>query len=504
MNISLRDSRTRTEIMAHILDAFNDGNDNGYDGIRNTHLIYPANLSSGKLEEHLKISTDNEYRIKHINLHSTNHASLFPHNFMVRIISIMIVLQTTTVLIFVSVIPNDSAATAAIPDFNIAAAGDWGCTASTKSTINNIVSKNTEVTIGLGDNSYATTADCWLSEMAPIDNQMHTAIGNHDVRSSQLLAQYMDHYKTDFNGKQYFSFNYQNVHFLVLSTEAPYGIDSAQYNFLQHDLQTAACNPNINWILVAYHRPAYVSQNPNHRAVTDLRSTYHPIFEKYGVDFVLQAHVHAYERSYPLKFNSANPGSPTIESTSTTDYNDPVGQIFATVGTGGESSYHFSSKDPAFVTQSTNMFGFLNIDITNNGLTLKATFFGNDGSTKDQFTIQKSGDIATTENNIACLTSSGTAQGGNATTTIGGGSNQSTSEVRMNLEQARTALQNNDRQSGMMYLDMALSSMGGVTEENITASTAGIGNAATGGEEGVAVGGTSAADDYDDTSDDNG
>jgi hypothetical protein len=60
----------------------------------------------------------------------------------------------------------------------------------------------------------------------------------------------------------------------------------------------------------------------------------------------------------------------------------------------------------------------------------------------------------------------GAAQGGNATnaTTAAGvaGGNQSTSEVRMNIEQARMALQNNDTQSAMMYLDMALSSLAGV------------------------------------------
>ena len=52
--------------------------------------------------------------------------------------------------------------------------------------------------------------------------------------------------------------------------------------------------------------------------------------------------------------------------------------------------------------------------------------------------------------------------GGNATTAGGGGgANQSTSDVRMNIEQARMALQNNDTQGAMMYLDMALSALGG-------------------------------------------
>ena len=95
---------------------------------------------------------------------------------------------------------------------------------------------------------------------------------------------------------------------------------------------------------------------------------------------------------------------------------------------------------------------------------------------------------------------------GNATTTgSGSGANQSTSELRMNLEQARTALQNNDTQSAMMYLEMALSTIGsGGTEGNITSSTAaGGGNATTtSGEEAVSIGGTGVGDDYDETADD--
>jgi hypothetical protein len=96
---------------------------------------------------------------------------------------------------------------------------------------------------------------------------------------------------------------------------------------------------------------------------------------------------------------------------------------------------------------------------------------------------------------------------GNATTNggAGAGANQSTSELRLNLEQARTALQNNDTQSAMMYLEMALSTIGGDgTEGNITSSTAaGGGNATTtGSEEAVSIGGTGVGDDYDETADD--
>jgi hypothetical protein len=77
---------------------------------------------------------------------------------------------------------------------------------------------------------------------------------------------------------------------------------------------------------------------------------------------------------------------------------------------------------------------------------------------------------------LASATEGGTT-GGNATTaagnatTVGTGGNQS--DLRMNLEQALMALQNNDTQSAMMYLDMALSALGG----NATTTTADGGGA---------------------------
>src|SRR5215204_4455360 len=82
--------------------------------------------------------------------------------------------------------------------------------------------------------------------------------------------------------------------------------------------------------------------------------------------------------------------------------------------------------------------------------------------------------------------------GGNATTDGGGGgANQSTSDVRMNIEQARMALQNNDTQGARMYLDMALSALGGGTQSNMTnaTTTGGTTNATTGGATGGATDG---------------
>jgi Calcineurin-like phosphoesterase len=294
-----------------------------------------------------------------------------------------------------------------LSDFNFAAAGDWGCKSRTVDTVNNIVNKNPELVLGLGDFSYEHTADCWFGIIAPLDDKMKITIGNHDDETTALLNQYMSHFNLT---KQFYSFNYQNVHFTVISTELirnnSEGIEltrneseaNEQYEFVNADLASAASDPNIDWIVVYYHKEAYTSpyitsvkEEEIRTALNRLRDAYHPLFEKYDVDLVLQAHNHNYERSYPIKYNNANSSVPIITDANTNNnYSNPEGQIFVTVGTGGRGSYGFLAKEPYMVTQYVG-YGFLNIDVIDKGQTFNATFYSNDGSIKDQFSIKKNG-----------------------------------------------------------------------------------------------------------------
>ncbi|HEX6282108.1 MAG TPA: hypothetical protein VFZ67_07755, partial [Nitrososphaera sp.] len=94
---------------------------------------------------------------------------------------------------------------------------------------------------------------------------------------------------------------------------------------------------------------------------------------------------------------------------------------------------------------------------------------------------------AATDN--ATTTMGGAAEGGNATTnaTTTGAAGENQSEVRLHLEEARMALQNNDTQGALMHLDLALSALGaaaGTTEGNMTGTTEGATNMTTGGTEG--------------------
>ena len=275
---------------------------------------------------------------------------------------------------------------AALPDFNFAAVGDWACGTTAYNTANNIVSKNTELTLGLGDYSYAKRADCWFSVISPIDGQTRINIGNHDVISRKLLNQYMSHFGLT---KQFYSFDYQNVHILTMSTEIPLDTASEQYSFVKNDLASAASNPNINWIVVDYHRAMYLSDG-GYGVSYSLRKYYHALFDQYNVDLVLNGHQHAYERTFPLKYNSVDRPKPIVTDNNTSSYNDPQGEIFATVGTGGQSIDNTFTKKAYFAATQFFKFGFLNVDVINGGSTMKATFYANDGTIGDQFTIDKS------------------------------------------------------------------------------------------------------------------
>jgi predicted MPP superfamily phosphohydrolase len=273
-----------------------------------------------------------------------------------------------------------------LPDLSIATLGDMGCKPVTSNLIKAINNKMPRLILALGDLSYQRyNPDCWLNIVSPIQSKMKIVLGDHDYASLSLLKQY----RSLFNlSQEYYSFNIQNVHFLALATEIPFDANSSQYNFVKKDLESATNNSEIKWIIVFSYRPQYSSLT-EHPGNAILRETYHPLFEKYHVDIVLQAHNHNYQRSYPINYNPDASQNPLIADNDSKFYQDPDGQIYVTVGTGGAIQYGFSAKSQFVATQYEG-FGFLNISITNNGRNLTGTFYTYPNSlVKDRFTIIK-------------------------------------------------------------------------------------------------------------------
>ena len=278
--------------------------------------------------------------------------------------------------------------------FNFAAVGDWACTSKTKDTVKNIIAQNPELVLALGDLSYDNGAKCWLKIIKPVVEKTKIAIGNHEVESSKKLKDYMKAFNLE---KQYYSFNYQNVHFLALSTETSYGEGSKQYKFAEKDLEQYSNDKSIEWIVAFYHKQAYSSGGglPDEK---DFRESYHPLFDKYNVDLALQGHHHAYERFYPITFNDNNDNKPTVSAKDKVKgsnvFQNPDGTIFLTVGTGGAESMTVSKSKPFSAAKEDGKFGILNVslekDDKNNNI-LIGTFIDNKKNHKilDEFEIIK-------------------------------------------------------------------------------------------------------------------
>lgn len=280
-----------------------------------------------------------------------------------------------------------------LPDFNIVAAGDWGCGIQAKRTLDYIVKAQPKVVLALGDLSYNRTANCWLDLVKPIISRVKIAVGYHDLnQGGKVLRE--EQYLNAFNlSKPYYSFNYQNVHFLALATEIAYNItdgkslNADEYRFVKNDLNNASNDPSINWIIVFGYRPLYSSPSV-HNASGILRDAYHPLFDRYGVDLVLQAHNHNYQRTYPLQYNPDRPSTPKIDNAGTTDSGtDQRGPIFITAGTAGQDLYNFTGKAKYVITQFLRN-GFLNINVTKNGTAFETSFIDNiNGQARDVFSI---------------------------------------------------------------------------------------------------------------------
>lgn len=121
----------------------------------------------------------------------------------------------------------------------------------------------------------------------------YTCLGNHEGNSKHYF-----NYMSLPGNEVFYSFDYANVHFIVLdstSSYTPYDERSPQYLWLIDDLKA---QKGDKWIVVFFHAPLFRS-HPT-RGIEPQRYIWQPIFDKYGVDLVLNGHDHHYMRTYPI------------------------------------------------------------------------------------------------------------------------------------------------------------------------------------------------------------
>ncbi len=347
-------------------------------------------------------------------------------------------------------------------DFNIIAVADVGCSIRAQENIKNIEKLDPDLFLVAGDLSYEKTPDCWFNMTKSLDSKTKIAIGNHDdyeeegVKGESLQQSLLNHYNLN---KPYYSFDYQNVHVLVLDTQLELSVDTLestaiinettttntieddkkgkkgkkdkdtttidekkepllkrfplegldnlleqnsidieipaldkflksnakvpalkvdneQYQFVLEDLEKTSQNKEIDWIFVMFHKPMYSPLSKQFEEYI-IRDKYQPLFDKYGVDLVIQGHNHIYSRTLPLSLNKLDISKPIVDQSSSSNNNNiftnPNGTIFLVVGVGGDELHRIDNVPYYVANQYNKGFGFVDLKI--DGKRLDGVFY---------------------------------------------------------------------------------------------------------------------------------
>ena len=154
--------------------------------------------------------------------------------------------------------------------------------------------------------------DEWFSAVEKYANQLPVVpvVGNHETYTPygkfSLPVYFTEQFELPTNGpeslkKQVYSFDYGNVHFVVLDTQ--FGEERGfipeslqlQKEWLENDLARS----DKKWKVVFMHRPIY--HNRIKEQGFDLTARLAPVFDQYGVDVVFTGHDHVVARTDKIK-----------------------------------------------------------------------------------------------------------------------------------------------------------------------------------------------------------
>ncbi|MBI2818318.1 MAG: metallophosphoesterase [Acidobacteria bacterium] len=154
---------------------------------------------------------------------------------------------------------------------------------------------------------------------------------------------------------RYYSFDWGNVHFVALDSNAPL-VQAVQESgpmlqWLENDLR----NTQKFWKIVYFHHPPYASGPNQGDGLSELvRHHVVPILERYHVSLVLSGHEHSYQRSYALAGQEIVP--------------DGEGTVYVTSGGGGARLYRCDSSRYGNIRSSEHHY--LKVEVDEARLTL--------------------------------------------------------------------------------------------------------------------------------------
>lgn len=158
-----------------------------------------------------------------------------------------------------------------------------------------------------------------------------------------------------------------NIHLVGIATEMDYAPGSMQYEFLEEDLRKVDRSVTP-WIVVGGHRPGLIDSGyeagcTENCAYTDSVMTLtlflEPLFVKYGVDVVLWAHSHDYQRQCATMKFECQQRSHFVDRpfNAFVQYNPPA-PIHFSVGSAGAGYTPYNHFNTAFTERDSHVFGF--------------------------------------------------------------------------------------------------------------------------------------------------
>ncbi|MGY0560586.1 fibronectin type III domain-containing protein [Luteimonas sp. A277] len=195
------------------------------------------------------------------------------------------------------------------------------------------------------------------------------AIGNHEVDQGRAEL-YVDQFDLPRNGpegiepERVYSLEYADTLFVVLDSNLE---PESQVEWLDATLDAS----DATWKFAVFHHPLY-SPRPGDRGQPEQKAAWAPVFEKHGVDLVLQGDDHAYLRTFPMR------GDEVVDSPA----EGPV-YIMSVAG----SKMYKQTDAPYVARRFTDIATYQVIDI--DGGTLEYRSYDVAGALMDEFTIQK-------------------------------------------------------------------------------------------------------------------